>query len=83
MVGDYVSTSFTGDGKAHPVFSWAKPLDNNGTCSHSTVCRQRLSTATFDITDPGLTSRAKSETGPVYRLPHNKQRRPARLRTAN
>ena len=31
MVGDYISTSFTGDGKAHPVFSWAKPLDNNGT----------------------------------------------------
>jgi len=82
MVGDYISTSFTGDGKAHPVFSWAKALDNNGTCAHSTVCRQRLSTASFDITDPGLTSRAKSETGPVYRLPRNK-RRPARLVTAN
>ena len=25
MVGDYMSTSFTGDGKAHPVFAWAKP----------------------------------------------------------
>ena len=25
MVGDYTSTSFTGDGKAHTVFSLAKP----------------------------------------------------------
>ena len=25
MVGDYISTSFTGDGKAHPVFSWPSP----------------------------------------------------------
>ncbi|HMJ00898.1 MAG TPA: sialidase family protein [Gaiellaceae bacterium] len=81
MVGDYISTSFTGDGKAHPVFSWAKPLDNGASCSHTTVCRQRLSTASFDITAPPLKPRAKSETGPVY-LPRT-QKRPARLPTAN
>ena len=34
MVGDYISTSFTGDGKAHPVFSLAKAPDSgvNGSC---------------------------------------------------
>jgi hypothetical protein len=81
MVGDYTSTSFTADGKAHPVFSWAKPLDANASCSHTTACRQRLSTATFDITAPPLTPRRKSETGPVY--PRIKPKRPARLVTAN
>ena len=83
MVGDYISTSFTGDGKAHPVFSWAKPLDANASCSHTTVCRQRLATASFDITAPPVTTpTAKSETGPVY-LPRNKRKRSARLVTAN
>ena len=81
MVGDYTSTSFTGDGKAHTVFSWAKPLDANASCSHTTACRQRLSTASFDITAPPLTPRRKSETGPVY--PRTKPTRPARLVTAN
>jgi len=85
MVGDYMSTSFTGDGKAHPVFSWAKALDNNVSCSHTTVCRQRLATATFDITPPQLSPRVKSQTGPVFLLPKSpkKQKRPARLVTAN
>jgi hypothetical protein len=82
MVGDYISTSFTGDGKAHPVFSWAKPLDNNASCSHTTVCRQRLATASFDITAPQLGPRVKSQTGPVFPSP-KRQKRPARLVTAN
>ena len=50
-------------------------------CSHTTACRQRLSTASFDITAPPLTPRRKSETGPVY--PRIKPKRPARLVTAN
>ena len=76
MVGDYISTSFTADGKAHPVFSLAKV--NSGS-----LFRQRLSTASFDITDPQLTPRAKSETGPVFLLPRAKQKRAARLLRAN
>jgi hypothetical protein len=53
MVGDYVSTSFTGDGKAHPVFSLAKAPDG-GACypTPTTTCRQRMASATFDITTP-------------------------------
>jgi BNR repeat-like domain len=82
MVGDYISTSFTGDGKAHPVFSWAKATDGGASCTAGVVCRQRLATASFDITAPPLTPRAKSETGPVYLL-RTKQKRPARLVTAN
>ena len=81
MVGDYTSTSFTGDGKAHPVFSWAKPLDAMRAVRIRPPVRQRLSTATFDITAPPLTPRRKSETGPVY--PRIKPKRPARLVTAN
>jgi hypothetical protein len=75
MVGDYISTSFTGDGKAHPIFSLAKAPTGS-------IFSQRLSTASFDVTAPPLTPRAKSETGPVY-LPRTKQKRPARLITAN
>ena len=55
MVGDYISTSFTGDGKAHPVFSLAKAPDSgaNGSCyPNNTGCHQRLTSATFDITLP-------------------------------
>ena len=50
MVGDYISTSFTGDGKAHPVFSLAKPPDSgvNGSCyPNNTGCHQRLTSATL------------------------------------
>ena len=43
MVGDYMSTSFTGDGKAHPVFATAKAPTGS-------VFSQRAATATFDIT---------------------------------
>ena len=50
MVGDYISTSFTGDGKAHPVFSLAKAPDSgvNGSCyPNNTGCHQRLTSATL------------------------------------
>ena len=43
MVGDYMSTSFTGDGKAHPVFATAKAPTGS-------MFAQRAATATFDIT---------------------------------
>jgi hypothetical protein len=71
MVGDYISTSFTADGKAHPVFSLAK--QNAGS-----VFSQRLSTASFDITAPQTNPRAKSQTGPVF-LPRTRHKRPVRL----
>jgi hypothetical protein len=82
MVGDYISTSFTGEGKAHPVFSWAKPLDGGASCTTGAACRQRLATASFDITAPPVTPTAKSETGPVF-LQRTRQKRPARLVTAH
>jgi hypothetical protein len=75
MVGDYISTSFTGDGKAHPVFSLAKP-------NITTVFSQRMASATFDITVPQSRPRAKAQTGPVF-LSRTKQKRPVRLITAN
>jgi hypothetical protein len=71
MVGDYISTSFTGDGKAHPVFSLAKAPTGS-------VFSQRLSTASFDPTAPQMTPTAKSETGPVF-LPRTRHKRPVRL----
>lgn len=43
MVGDYTSTSFTADGKAHSVFAMAKALDGG-------QFRERLAKVTFDIT---------------------------------
>jgi hypothetical protein len=55
MVGDYISTSFTGDGKAHPAYTLAKPPDSgpNGSCyPNNTGCHQRLTSGTFDITQP-------------------------------
>ncbi len=76
MVGDYVSTSFTADGKAHPMFSLAKQNVGN-------VFTQRMASATFDITAPQLTPRAKSETGPVLSPPRARPGRPVRLPTAN
>jgi hypothetical protein len=45
MVGDYMSTSFTGDGKAHPVFAIAKPPTGS-------VFAERAASASFDITAP-------------------------------
>ena len=74
MVGDYISTSFTGDGKAHPAFSQAKPPNSGSSCYPSnTACNQRLTTGTFDITIPPvkpvpaqpLKARARSHRYPV------------------
>src|SRR5204862_4666847 len=55
MVGDYISTSFTGDGKAHPIFSLAKPPPGRTSCYPGAAvldCSQRLTSAAFDITAP-------------------------------
>jgi BNR/Asp-box repeat len=50
MVGDYISTSFTGDGKAHPVFASAKPPTGS-------VFAERAASATFDPTAPPVSPR--------------------------
>ncbi|HMJ00897.1 MAG TPA: sialidase family protein [Gaiellaceae bacterium] len=61
MVGDYISTSFTGDGKAHPVFAIAKPKTG-------IVFSERAATATFDPTAPQVSPRVRVGTErPVYR----------------
>jgi len=73
MVGDYISTSFTGDGKAHPVFSLAKAPDSgaNGSCyPNNTGCHQRLTTAAFDITLPPPSPRIKTRRDPIARGLH-------------
>ena len=64
MVGDYTSTSFTADGKAHAVFSDAKPPDGRASCyPTNTGCHQRMAKATFDITaPPGPTVRVRKDT---------------------
>ena len=65
MVGDYTSTSFTADGKAHTVFSVAKPPDGRTSCyPTNTGCHQRMAKATFDITAPpvGPTVRVRRDT---------------------
>ena len=82
MVGDYVSTSFTADGKAHPVFAIAKPPQ--GVCypPPTIACREQLATATFDVmgsaAGPGVSTASEK---PVFR-PRKRQLHP-RLRTAN
>jgi hypothetical protein len=89
MVGDYISTSFTSDGKAHPVFSWAKAPNAGPTAScypTNTGCNQRMASVSIDITVSSLAV-AKSETGPVF-LQRTGQKgtspkRSARLATAN
>ena len=73
MVGDYISTSFTGDGKAHPVFSLAKAPDSgvNGSCyPNNTGCHQRLTSATFDITLPPPSPRVRTRREPIARGLH-------------
>jgi len=63
MVGDYESTSFTADGKAHPVFAWAKPPTGS-------VFTERAATATFDPTAPQVAPRVRAGTErPVFRGP--------------
>ena len=49
MVGDYTSTSFTSDGKAHSVFAMAKARDGG-------QFRERLAKASFDISAPPRSS---------------------------
>jgi hypothetical protein len=80
MVGDYTSSSFTGDGKLHTVFSLAKPPAGgvNASCyPNNTGCAQRLAQATFDITAPpaGTTTRVRREKvryrEPALRLPED------------
>jgi hypothetical protein len=66
MVGDYIS----GDGKAHPVFSLAKPPDSgpNGSCyPNNAGCHQRLTTATLDITLPPPIAPVKTRKEPIAR----------------
>ena len=68
MVGDYISTSFTGDGKAHPVFSLAKPPAGGAGAScypNNSGCSQRLTSATFDITLPPPVKPVRTRTEPV------------------
>ena len=61
MVGDYMSTSFTGDGNAHPVFAIAKPPTGS-------VFSERAASATFDPTAPQVSPRVRSgKERPVYR----------------
>jgi hypothetical protein len=61
MVGDYMSTSFTGDGKAHPVFAMAKPPTGS-------VFSERAASATYDPTAPQVSPRVRAGKEPtVYR----------------
>ena len=87
MVGDYISTSFTDDGKAHPVFSLAKAPDSgvNGSCyPNNSGCHQRLTSATFDITLPPPTPLAKTRREPIARgLYRHPEDVPLNLPTAN
>ena len=66
MVGDYTSSSFTGDGKLHTIFSFAKPPAGgvNASCyPNNSGCSQRLAQATFDITAAlGPTTRVRRDT---------------------
>lgn len=73
MVGDYTSTSFTSDGKAHSVFTYAKPPVGRVSCyPTNTNCYQRMAKATFDITAPpvGPTVRMRRDT--VRYWPHRR-----------
>ena len=87
MVGDYISTSFTGDGKAHPVFSFAKAPDSgvNGSCyPNNSGCHQRLTSATFDITLPPPRPRVKTRREPIARgLHRHPEDAPLSLPTSN
>ncbi len=69
MVGDYMSTSFTGDGKAHPVFALAKPPTG-------AVFSERLATATFDPTAPQVSPRVRAEKEPHVYRPHTHRHAP-------
>jgi len=87
MVGDYISSSFTGDGKAHPVFSLAKAPDSGaaGSCyPNNSGCHQRLTSVTIDITQPHAVAPVPSQRGPVARGLHRRTwKKPLPLRRAN
>ena len=84
MVGDYISTSFTGDGKAHPVFSLAKPPDQADCYPNTSGCHQRLTSATFDITLAPPTPAVPTRREPVARgLNRHPEDAPLELPTAN
>jgi hypothetical protein len=73
MVGDYMSTSFTSDGKAHPVFATAK-------APTGAVFSERAASASFDITAPQTSARVRGgKDRPVYRR-HNRRDDPEILR---
>ena len=68
MVGDYMSTSFTADGKAHPVFALAKAPTGS-------VFSERAATATFDPTAPQIAPRVRAEKAqPGHRNPERGSR---------
>ena len=87
MVGDYISTSFTGDGKAHPVFSLAKAPDSgvNGSCyPNNTGCHQRLTSVSVDITQPPPVAPVRTRREPIARgLHRHPEETPLAPRTAN
>jgi BNR repeat-like domain len=73
MVGDYTSTSFTGDGKAHTVFTLAKPPVGRTACyPTSTNCYQRMAKATFDITAPPVGSTVRMRRDRIRYRPHRR-----------
>jgi hypothetical protein len=73
MVGDYTSTSFTGDGKARTVFTYAKPPVGRTSCyPTNTGCYQRMALATFDVTAaPGPVAHTRKD-----RIRYRPPRRP-------
>jgi hypothetical protein len=86
MVGDYISTSFTGDGKAHPVFSLAKAPDSgvNGSCyPNNSGCHQRLTSVSIDVTQlptPPVPAQREPVARGLHRHPEDA---PLAPRTAN
>ena len=61
MVGDYMSTSFTSDGKAHPVFAIAK-------APQGSVYNEQAATATFDVMNGRLRPAGAAREKPVFKL---------------
>ena len=59
MVGDYISTSFTADGKAHAAFAIAKPPTDS-------VFSERAASATFDPTAPQVAPRIRTSKEPTF-----------------
>jgi hypothetical protein len=84
MVGDYTSTSFTGDGKAHSVFTYAKPPVGRTSCyPTNTDCYQRMAKATFDITAPPVGPTVRMRRDKVRYRPHRRPEDAPYYPTAN